>query len=63
MSLARAPRWLRIGVVVAIPILQLVPVTNPPGRVEPRRDSTTTRRGTTEPALIVPRGPEGPVPR
>ncbi len=40
-------RWLGIGVVVAILILQLVPYgrrhTNPPGRVEPRWDSPTTR--------------------
>jgi len=40
-------RWLGIGVVAAILILQLVPDgrhhTNPPGRVEPRWDSPTTR--------------------
>ena len=40
-------RWLGIGVVVAILILQLVPYgrrhTNPPGRVEPRWDSPATR--------------------
>lgn len=47
MSLARVLRWLGIGVVVAILILQLVPYgrrhTNPPGRVEPRWDSPATR--------------------
>lgn len=40
-------RWLGIGVVVAMLVLQLVPYgrrhTNPPGRVEPRWDSSTTR--------------------
>lgn len=47
MSVARALRWLGIGVVVAVLILQLAPYgrrhTNPPGRVEPRWDSPTTR--------------------
>jgi hypothetical protein len=47
VSPARVFRWLGVGVVVAILILQVVPYgrrhTNPPGRVEPRWDSPTTR--------------------
>lgn len=47
MSLARVLRWLGIGVVVAILILQLVPYgrshTNPAGRMEPRWDTPATR--------------------
>jgi hypothetical protein len=47
VSLARGLRWLGIGVVVAVLILQLVPYgrshTNPAGRVEPRWDAPATR--------------------
>jgi mono/diheme cytochrome c family protein len=47
VSLARALRWLGIGLVAALLILQLVPYgrrhTNPAGRVEPRWDAPATR--------------------
>jgi mono/diheme cytochrome c family protein len=47
MSLVRALRWLGIGLVAALLILQVVPYgrrhTNPPGRVEPRWDAPATR--------------------
>lgn len=47
MSLARALRWVGIGVVAGLLVLQLVPYgrrhTNPPGQVEPRWDAPGTR--------------------